>query len=377
MTWFLGIRPMLQVLDARTWEEAPARVLSSEVRTHRGSDSTTYSIRISYTYEWRGQMLTSERYDFSSGSSSGRESKARVVRRYPPGHEFMAFVNPAKPAEAVIDREFRWIYAALGGFGGLFTAVGAGVMLFGLRQTKKKDAPLSSRSSAAPGSGATGDSLSHNWLPPLDTRDARGKITLKNESTPGAAAIVLFLFALLWNGMLSVFLFKIWQGWQEGRTEVFLLLFMTPFILVGIGVIGLFFYTLLSSFNPRITLALSGNPRLGETAGIEWMLTGAADRLRTLTIRLEGVERATTRSGKSSHTEESVFFRNEIVSITGLRALAAGSATVTLPANLMHSFAAPNNRIVWRLVAHGRIDFWPDLRASFPFTVLPASPRRS
>ncbi len=378
ISWFFGVRPILKVLEARDWEEAPARVLESEVRTHRGSDSTTYSIQISYTYEWGGQTFQSDRYDFWSGSSSGYQSKARVVRQYPRGHEFMAFVNPSNPSESVINREFRWAYAIIAGFSSLFVLVGGGVLALGLRERRKENGPVSGLYASGGGASIESPSDANNWMPLLDTPDARGKVTLKNRSSPIAAAIGLFIFALIWNGFLSVFLVNIWKSWQEGKAEIFMILFLTPFLLVGLAVIVFFFYTVLASFNPRVSLALAtGNPRMGETVGLEWNLTGAVHRLRTFTIRLEGVERATTSSGNSSHTHENVFFRSDVVSIKGMRALSAGTGSIALPAQMMHSFDMVRNKVVWRLVVHGGIDFWPDLRGSFPFTALPASGRRS
>ena len=39
----------------------------------------------------------------------------------------------------------------------------------------------------------------------------------------------------------------------------------------------------------------------------------------------------------------------------------------------MHSFEAENNKILWNLAIHGDIEKWPDVRESFPITVVPGA----
>ena len=60
-----------------------------------------------------------------------------------------------------------------------------------------------------------------------------------------------------------------------------------------------------------------------------------------------------------------------IVKTTEMFDMEQGSANVTIPADTMHSFDAPNNEIAWTLEVHGAIPLWPDVSASFPITVLP------
>ncbi|MCZ7648655.1 MAG: hypothetical protein M5U26_25920 [Planctomycetota bacterium] len=45
------------------------------------------------------------------------------------------------------------------------------------------------------------------------------------------------------------------------------------------------------------------------------------------------------------------------------------SATVTLPADAMHSFSAEHNKIVWKLRVQGDIERWPDFDREFPLRV--------
>ena len=43
----------------------------------------------------------------------------------------------------------------------------------------------------------------------------------------------------------------------------------------------------------------------------------------------------------------------------------------SIPADTMHSFAAPHNRIVWTLKVRGEIGGWPDVDEDFDLAVMP------
>jgi len=359
ITYFLGVRPLWQIQRAQSWPTAQATVLSSEVRTHRGSDSTTYSIQITYAYPWEGREYTSDRYDFSMGSSSGYQSKAQVVRTFPAGHQFEAYINPANPAEAVINREFQWIFLAMPAFGSLFVFAGLAVVIGGYRSTR-------------PG----GRSDTRTFLPPLPKADSQGNILLKPEHSPWAKVFGVLVFALFWNGIISVFLFQAWKGWQNNSPEVFLMIFLIPFVLIGLGAVLAFFYTLLAAFNPRLLLLLSpALPRPGGTFTLDWEFHGSPGRLKHYTLTLEGLERIeyTTGSGKNSstHVRESLFYQRKLLRNDTPSRMSENTLTVDLPADLPHSFKALNNQILWRIRLHGPIRFWPDLKQNFPLVVLP------
>lgn len=364
ISFFLGVKPFLKVQDAKSWVPTPATILSSEVRTHRGSDSTTYSIQITFAYSWEGTRHTSNKYNFSTGSSSGRESKARVVRAYPVGHQFKAFVNPNNPSEAVINPAFQWIYLLLFVFGSVFWMVGLGVMIAGARSAQITTHRLRS--------------VTGSFLPTLPQADTRGNILLKPNTTPWGKVFGLLAITLFWNGIISVFLFQVWKSWQQGSPDIFLTLFMIPFVLIGIGLLLGFVYSLLAAFNPRVLLLLSPSlPQPGSTFSLDWEFLGPSHRLKSFSITLEGLEHITYTTGSSknssTHTHERFFYKQPLMSVTDAHRISPDSIKVQLPADLPHSFDAPNNKILWRFILHGKIQRWPDLKQTFPLVVLPQS----
>ena len=72
IVYAMAIRPLMKSFSARSWVETPAEVTASEVERHAGSKGgSTYNVKISYDYEFRGQKYHGSRYDFQTGSSSG------------------------------------------------------------------------------------------------------------------------------------------------------------------------------------------------------------------------------------------------------------------------------------------------------------------
>ncbi len=63
--------------------------------------------------------------------------------------------------------------------------------------------------------------------------------------------IGMILIAAFWNGIVSVFLWQIVLSFRRGDPEWFLCLFMTPFVLVGLGLMAGVVYFLLALANPR------------------------------------------------------------------------------------------------------------------------------
>jgi hypothetical protein len=101
-------------------------------------------------------------------------------------------------------------------------------------------------------------------------------------------------------------------------------------------------------------------------------LKGRTDRISKLTIRLEGREEARYRRGTSTYTDRNVFAIIPVVETTSAIEIARGEVSFTIPHNTMHSFEAPNNKIIWEIKLRGEIARWPDVITDYPLQVLPA-----
>ena len=357
-------------VTSRGWSPVPATVVSSNVRSHSGED-TSYSVNILYAYAVGGREYRSNRYNFMGGSSSGYQGKREIVDRHPPGTRVTAYVNPDDPTEAVIERGVTpgmlLLLAPL-----LFAGVGAGGVYFTVRQAGRG-------AGAAPGA-PSGTAWPRNQGPPPQRfvpsargpASARSSLTLKPAQSPGVKLAVMSGIARFWNGIVSVFLYNVVTGWSSGRGEVCLTIFLVPFVAVGVGLIVGMFYTLLALFNPRCTVTLSRDDlALGESVEFRWAFTGRYDRIHRLVLRVEGREEATYRRGTSTYTDKNVFYAQDLVDTTRATDVHSGTANWTVPADSVHSLATGNNTIVWTLAVHGHIHGWPDVDEEFPLRVAP------
>lgn len=366
-SYVVFVRPVAQVLAARNWRETPCVILSSRVRTHSGSDGATYSVQVLYSYVIDGMEYRSSRYSFMGGSSSGYESKAAVVRRYAPGTCTVCYVNPADPTDAVLVREFTgemW----LGLIPLAFVAVGAVGLVWALRQRTPKVAKPARPEAAALASAWPGGVGAR-------TRTPTGPVVLRSTGSRLGKFVGSVLIAAFWNGILSVFIGEVVRSFQRGRPEWGLTVFMIPFVLVGLILVGYVGYSFLLLFAPGVKLRLSaGAVPLGGSADLEWEITGRATALRKLRLWLEGREEATRHQGKRTATERATFATLELAAPTLWTDIRYGQVRFSVPADAMHSFKATHNRITWVLRVHGDIAFYPDVDDEFPFTVLPWPP---
>ena len=362
------LRPAMKVLAARNWLAVPCKILASAVDRHDSDDGATYSVEILYEYQVNGRAYRSNRYSFMGGSSSGYEGKRRIVRRYPPGHEVACYVDPDDPFEAVLMRGFT-PGMLFGLIPLVFVLVGATGLRYQLRERPRKaEAP------ALP-----------EWMPkrPGDVSAlgqksrtlADGAVELQVGRSRLYKFVGMLLLAAFWNGLVSIFATMAVKSWLAGRPEYCLSIFIVPFVLIGIAILGGAVYCLMGLFNPKPRLRLNGVAvPLGEPLEIAWVVEGAVHRIERLRIALEGREEATYTRGTDTVTDKETFARLEIADVRDRAAIRAGKASVVLPADTMHSFAAEHNKIIWTLKVEGAVARWPDIKDEFAFTILPRMP---
>lgn len=205
-----------------------------------------------------------------------------------------------------------------------------------------------------------------------DARNRSGHVELKPKVSPMGKLIGMACMALFWNGIVSVFIFQLFKEFQKGHLDWFLTLFLTPFVLVGIGFICGVVYFLLALTNPRPLLKVkSTKVKPGETFNIEWQFSGNADKIKNFRVYLEGREEATYTRGTTTTTDKSVFATIELTKEQRASSIRRGNVKCTIPEDTMHSFMAPSNKVVWNVCIHGDIPKWPDVKEEFEISVIP------
>jgi hypothetical protein len=360
MFYFLSVKPIARTLAAESWVETPCRVLRAEVHEHDSDDGTTYSVYILYEYEFDGRTYKSDRYDFMAGSSSGYKGKARVVEAYLSAERPVCYVNPQNRSEAVLKRGFHAkLFLAL--FPLPFLLVGVGGLIGTLRRKK----PASSGASIGP-------------MGPMGqmglTGPADGTQVLRPTYSPKMKFIGITIAACFWNGIVSIFVVGAIGDLGRNGFALVPLLFLAPFVAIGLGLIGGAVYLFLAMFNPRPTLELSsGEVPLGGAAELRWSFSGRAARIAELVVTLRGVEEARYRRGTDTYTDRNTFYEMELHRTSEPYEIASGQVGFVLPQDTMHSFEAANNKILWSLEFHGAIKGWPDVKESFKINVAPGA----
>ncbi len=357
MGFFFGVRPLLQAMESGSWPQVPCRIVSSEVESRRTSDGTTYRVAIRFQYTYEGRQYTGGSHSFDTVWSSGRASKRRIVNEFPVGLETFCYVNPDNPEVAVLTRAVptsAWITLP---FAGAFAVAGLFILL-----------------------GSLGF-LPEKWKLSLGSAHRRvaqedlGTAELKPGAGPWGKLTGVSAAAVLWNGVVGVFLLTGASDITEGGTNWLMLAFMTPFVLIGIALAGGVVYCALALFNPRLWLTLSeARPRLGQTVQLRWRTEGALHRVQRLTVLLEGRESATYRRGTRSVTDRALFHREVLFETDQPLSHREGGTALTIPADSMHTFDGGNNRIEWTLVVRGKIPRWPNVNDTYPLTVRPQDP---
>jgi hypothetical protein len=159
-------------------------------------------------------------------------------------------------------------------------------------------------------------------------------------------------------------------------------LFFVPFVLVGLGTAVGAFFALTGGALTRMRLSppkvrVSRQPlRLGETFRVEVaQMAKRSVQLTGMSVELSGREWVAYRRGTTTYhdTHDILKEKAELVpaqSISPGRPF-GGTCSFTIPAEVMHSFHAPNNRIEWTLKVHSGVAGWLDQKTEFSLQVLP------
>lgn len=121
----------------KSWPQVQAQLLEARLAVNRGDDSDTYQATARYTYRYQMLDYTSERVAIMGGSDNigdfQRQLAAQLSFALQNQQPVPAWVNPADPTDAVLNRELRW---SMLGFKLIFVLVfggiGIGLMLWTL-----------------------------------------------------------------------------------------------------------------------------------------------------------------------------------------------------------------------------------------------------
>lgn len=126
-----------EIVRARSWERAECIVTGSGINSSTSSRSaTTFRPKVAYTYDFRGRSYAGDRLDLPGTSYLSWDDARRAIRNYSPGAVVECFVNPAAPAESVLDRS-PWLFPFYQNGLGMILCFGLGGLLLYVSRRRK------------------------------------------------------------------------------------------------------------------------------------------------------------------------------------------------------------------------------------------------
>ena len=347
----MALVPSIRLAASTTWQATPCTIVGSTMRSWSTDDGTSYRADVLYEYQVGDRIWRSNRVEFFGFLSTGYTDAREILGRYPNGSPASCWVNPRDPSKSVLDRQFR-LKHLLGLIPLVFVLAGWAIARHGWKKMRVRKAA----------GELTMDDVAIDDSP----------LFLKPQVGPVGKVGGSLFFALFWNGIVSIFVWQAWKGWEQGNPDWFLTIFLVPFVLVGLASFGFVGHFLLALANPRPRLTLTpGQPRLGDELRLEWGFTGRAGRLANLRIFLEGREEATYQRGTDTITEHEIFATFDLVNTLNDWEIPQGAVELRVPSDSMHSFEGDANKIIWEIKVEGKIDRWPDIGQNFPITIRP------
>lgn len=367
--------PVFNTWRASRWTPVNCSILSSTVITNKGSDSSSYSPDVGYSYTVNGQEYTGNRYSFFKLDFQNTYQPQALIQPYPSGTTATCYVDPSNPANAVLNRNFQakaWVNL---GISLAFVLIPGAIIFFiakanrqaadGVSQGQSSWQPKAGGNVAAPPAGQ-GDKYS---LP------TTGEVVLKPVISPAGASCAIGAIALFWNGIISFFIFQtVFSGKALSGGNIFFLVFMVPFVLVGIGILLAALASFGGLFVPRPVLtASSSTVPLGGTVNLRWESKRSFINPKSIKITLEAREEATYTRGTDTVTDKSVFL-SRVIFESAPGAPQNGGIAIQIPADGMHSFEAKRNKILWALKVKGDVTYWPNFEDEYRILVTPLPP---
>ena len=299
----LTIWTLVAYFNQQSWDTAEATIKSAELKSHRGKDSTSYSVKATYDYEYKGKSYRDaskvSQYSGSDNISSFHHDLHKKLQRHLENNEpYQCFVNPDNPEEAVLNRDLRPLKLVFFGiFAVVFGGAGFGIMIWGIKSIigSRKIKKLQNAFPDQP------------WYQKEEWREG----VIKSSSKTGL--IFSIIFATFWNAIsFPIAIMVLYKEVEKGRPMIYLVLL---FPLVGIFLI---IWAIVSIIKWR---------KFGESYlrmdSVPGVIGGklAAKVCTTVNIvpedgfylKLQCINRYVSGSGKNSSTHERVLWESEQV----------------------------------------------------------------
>ncbi|MBT8140947.1 MAG: DUF3592 domain-containing protein [Gammaproteobacteria bacterium] len=297
---FFALKNLAASLQASSWVETPAQVVSADLKVNHGDDSTTYKATGSFRYQFNGKTYTSGKLYFGFGSDnvgSFHQDLVNDMRRSQSRQQSMsAWVNPDNPSEAVLIKDVRWgLFGLMMLFPLLFGGVGAGIMWIAKRGKKKalEELELQSIYPEQP----------WMWRSEWHTSEL-----LSNNKNLLWFSIG---FAIFWNSISTPLLFILPHEVLDKNNYLALIGLLFPLVGIGLAAWAVRNYLQWKRFGES-KLTLQELPaRLGQTLRATLHIPAEIKESGECLVRVECIHKYTSGSGDNRSTREEIKWQDE------------------------------------------------------------------
>lgn len=112
-TWFLALQPLADAWRSRHWQPITARVESVELGGGPGAGQRGVQVQVRYRYQVQGQTHVGTRFGLH-GWVDNRDAQLEAYADLLYRRRVQAWYNPARPEEALLNRDLHWSIIAMG-----------------------------------------------------------------------------------------------------------------------------------------------------------------------------------------------------------------------------------------------------------------------
>lgn len=341
---FVFTIPTLRIaLSARSWTEVPATIVISRIQSHdNGNGGKSYQSDILFRYEFQGRSYLSNWDSLGGDSFRSYRAKQQIIDRHPPGTTTIAYVDPADPVKALLDRSIGW--SNVGDlFSILFFIIGGVGSLSAWRTPA-----VTQNTPAAPAFEVAGP-----WSSATD------EIRLSSGPVRAKLARDACVMAVIWNAVSWAAVLGLSALNEMASIPGVVFAFGACF---GLVIVVAAIRHLLCLFNPNEEIILTPSPpRLGDTLRLRWRFSGRAERITCLRMTIVGRE--------SAHTPEQprripkILVNIRAVDTSNADDIAHGEMEAFIPHEKLGG-TAPED-VIWSIEVHGTTTGLVDVRDKF------------
>jgi hypothetical protein len=217
-------------------------------------------------------------------------------------------------------------------------------------------------------------------VPPVDAVSDSPGVRLAHrlpiDAASGWVSVTMAAVCLLWNSLVAVFVYRVWQTHESGEPNWLLTWLMVPFVLAGLWTLAaLARQVLLDIVIGTTRLEVSHHPFYPSGTFQGFVSQTGRLHVRWFQVQLVCEEHAVYQQGTDTRRAENRVYRKTLFAQRKFDIRPQQPFEVEfefmVPDSVMHSFVSTHNAVVWTIMVRGRMRRWGDFERRFPIYVYP------